>query len=167
MLVGDSKVGSFEIYGDHVAHAAIARQRVCATDHHEAMRIRWIFAQTAAKVAIRDNQDPLIRGFQFELWALATRDRFAAKCRDRMTGMYCEFILKLVQPLTPDLPLAQQRQKAAVILALLQGVPLIVGKGVISTFPPETCRAGSGRKSSKSSASSGRKASPTQTDPTD
>ena len=84
--------------------------------------------------SIRDNQDPLIRGFQFELWALATRDRFAAKCRDRMTGMYCEFILKLVQPLTPDLPLAQQRQKAAVILALLQGVPLILGKGVNINF---------------------------------
>jgi hypothetical protein len=85
--------------------------------------------------SIRDNQDPLIRGFQFELWALATRDAFAAKCRDRMTKVYCEFILKLVQPLTPDLTLAEQRQKAAMILALLQGVPLIMGKGVRINFP--------------------------------
>lgn len=84
--------------------------------------------------SLRDNQDPLIRGFQFELWALATRDPFAAKCRDLMTKTYCDFILKLVQPLTPDLTPAQQRKKAAMILALLQGAPLIVGRGVHASF---------------------------------
>ena len=85
--------------------------------------------------SIKDNQDPFIRGFQFELWALATRDAFAAKCRDRMTKVYCDFILELVQPLAPDLSLSEQRKKAAMILALLQGLPLIVGKGVDIQFP--------------------------------
>ena len=85
--------------------------------------------------SIKDNQDPFIRGFQFELWALATRDAFAAKCRDRMTKVYCDFILQLVQPLAPDLSLSEQRKKAAMILALLQGFPLIVGKGVDIQFP--------------------------------
>lgn len=85
--------------------------------------------------SIRDNQEPLIRGFQFELWALATRDPFAARCRDRMTKVYCDFILKLVKPLAPDLPLQEQRKKAAMILALLQGFPLIVGEGVDIQFP--------------------------------
>lgn len=77
--------------------------------------------------SLRDNQDPQVRGFQFELWALATRDPFAAKCRDKMTRTYCDFVLKLVQPLTPDLSLAEQRKKAAMILALLQGAPLVIG----------------------------------------
>ena len=85
--------------------------------------------------SIRDNQEPLIRGFQFELWARATRDPFAAKCRDRMTQVYCDFIMKLVQPLAPDRPLQEQRKKAAMILALLQGFPLIVGKDVDIHFP--------------------------------
>ncbi len=85
--------------------------------------------------SMRDNQDPLIRGFQFELWALATRDSFAAECRDRMTKAYCRFILSLVQPLTPGLTQAEQRKKAAMILALLQGLPLIIGKGVRINFP--------------------------------
>jgi hypothetical protein len=84
---------------------------------------------------IKDNLDPLIRGFQFELWALATRDAFAVKCRDRMTKVYCDFILKLVQPLAPDLPLREQRDKAAMVLALLQGFPLLVGAGVNIEFP--------------------------------
>lgn len=85
--------------------------------------------------SIRDNQQPLIRGFQFELWARATRDPFAAKCRDRMTQVYCDFILKLVQPLAPNRPLQEQRKKAAMILALLQGFPLIVGEDVDIRFP--------------------------------
>jgi AcrR family transcriptional regulator len=84
--------------------------------------------------SIRDIQNPLIRSFQFELWALATRDKFAARCRDRMTQVYCEFVLQLVQPLTPQLTLAEQRKKAAMILALLQGLSLLVGKGVRSGF---------------------------------
>jgi AcrR family transcriptional regulator len=84
--------------------------------------------------SIRDNQDPLVRGFQFELWAMATRDPFAAKCRDRMTKAYCEFILQLVQPLTPHLTTSEQREKAAMILALLQGLPLLIGKGVRLKF---------------------------------
>jgi len=84
--------------------------------------------------SIRDIQDPLIRNFQFELWALATRDEFAARCRDRMTERYCEFIVQLVQPLTPQLTLAEQRKKAAIILALLQGLSLLVGRNVRSRF---------------------------------
>jgi len=85
--------------------------------------------------SIRDNQDPFIRGFQFELWALATRDSFAATCRDRMTQEYCDFILNLVQPLAPKISLSEQRKKAAMILALLQGFPLVAGKGVDIQFP--------------------------------
>jgi AcrR family transcriptional regulator len=80
--------------------------------------------------SIKDNETPLIRGFQFELWALATRDPFAAECRDKMTSAYCDFIFKLVAPLTPELSEAEQRTKAALILALLQGLPLIIGDGV-------------------------------------
>ncbi|MCC6945718.1 MAG: TetR/AcrR family transcriptional regulator [Thermomicrobiales bacterium] len=85
--------------------------------------------------SLRDNQDTLVRGFQFELWALATRDQFAARCRDRMTKAYCQFILRLVKPLTPRLTVPEQRKKAAMILALLQGLPLILGKGVRLDFP--------------------------------
>lgn len=85
--------------------------------------------------SLRVNQGELVRGFQFELWALATRDRFAARCRDRMTKAYCQFILRLVKPLTPHLTLGEQRKKAAMILALLQGLPLIFGKGVRIDFP--------------------------------
>jgi len=68
--------------------------------------------------SIKDNETPLVRGFQFEL------------CRDRMTSTYCEYIYSLVKPLTPDLSSRQQRIKAALILAMLQGTPLIHSEGV-------------------------------------
>ena len=84
--------------------------------------------------SIDDNETPLIRGFQFELWALATRDEFAAECRDRMTSAYCEFIYTLVKPLTPGLSTREQRCKSALILAMLQGTPLVHSKGVEKKF---------------------------------
>ena len=84
--------------------------------------------------SIEDNDTTLIRGFQFELWALATRDEFAEQCRDEMTSAYCEFIYGLIKPLTPKLTAQQQRHKSAVILAMLQGSPLISGKGVSKQF---------------------------------
>ena len=80
--------------------------------------------------SIKDNETPLVRGFQFELWALATRDDFAAECRDRMTSTYCEYIYTLVKPLTPHLSSREQRIKSALILAMLQGTPLIHSDGV-------------------------------------
>lgn len=84
--------------------------------------------------SIRDNETPLIRGFQFELWAMATRDRFAEKCRDKMTSAYLDFIYDLVKPLTPGLTTEQQRNKSAIILAILQGSPLINGQGVTRKY---------------------------------
>lgn len=80
--------------------------------------------------SIRDNETPLIRGFQFELWAMATRDKFAEKCRDNTTSAYCDFIFNLIKPLTPNLSDKVRREKSAIILAMLQGTPLIHGKGV-------------------------------------
>ncbi len=80
--------------------------------------------------SIKDNETPLVRGFQFELWALATRDHFAEECRDRMTSTYCEYIYTLVKPLTPNLSSREQRIKSALILAMLQGTPLIHSEGV-------------------------------------
>ena len=81
------------------------------------------------RYSIRDNEIPLIRGFQFELWALATRDEFAAKCRDRTTNAYCDYIVSLIEPLTPRLSDAERKSKAAIILSLLQGSPLITSRG--------------------------------------
>ena len=80
--------------------------------------------------SIRDNETPLIRGFQFELWAMATRHEFAELCRDKTTSAYCDFIFTLVEPLTPNLSTKERKEKSAIILAMLQGIPLIHGKGV-------------------------------------
>lgn len=77
--------------------------------------------------SIRDNESPLVSGFQFELWALATRDDFARACSDRMTSVYCEFICDLIEPLTPHLTPRERRNKSAIIQSMLQGAPLISG----------------------------------------
>lgn len=84
--------------------------------------------------SIRDNETPLIRGFQFELWAMATRDQFAEKCRDITTSAYCDFIFDLIKPLTPNLSAKERSGKSAIILAMLQGTPLIHGKGINKTL---------------------------------
>lgn len=77
--------------------------------------------------SIKDNESPLVSGFQFELWALATRDDFARECSDRMTSVYCEFICDLIEPLTPHLAPRERRNKSAIIQSMLQGAPLISG----------------------------------------
>lgn len=84
--------------------------------------------------SIRDNETPLIRGFQFELWAMATRHKFAEICRDKTTTAYCDFICTLIKPLTPNIKAKERIGKSAVILAMLQGTPLIHGKGVNITL---------------------------------
>ena len=90
--------------------------------------------RTFIDYSIRDNETPLIRGFQFELWAMATRDSFAEECRDRMTAAYLDYIHALVKPLTPELTRAERRNKSAIILAVLQGSPLVNRKGVSIKF---------------------------------
>ena len=80
------------------------------------------------------NQSPLFKGFQFELWSLATRGSFAANCRDRMTTAYCEFIYELIKPLTGNLTITKRREKAALLLAMLQGIPLITGNDINIQF---------------------------------
>lgn len=89
---------------------------------------------TFIEYSIKDNETPLIRGFQFELWALATRDKFAADCRDRMTSAYCEYIHSLVKPLTPHFSNQEQRIKSSLILAMLQGAPLVHSEGMNKKF---------------------------------
>jgi len=85
-------------------------------------------------LSILENTSPLVRGFQFELWALATRDRFASQCRDRATTTYCEFIYKLIKPLAAKQSSIVLRNKSAIVLAMLQGAPLITGEGVNLKF---------------------------------
>jgi AcrR family transcriptional regulator len=79
-------------------------------------------------LSIEENTSALVRGFQFELWARANRDPFAASCRDRMTKAYCEFIYQLIRPLSRGDSPAALREKAAILLATLQGVALVVGR---------------------------------------
>ncbi|HEY8352666.1 MAG TPA: TetR/AcrR family transcriptional regulator [Sphingomonadales bacterium] len=77
------------------------------------------------RYSIRINSSPRTRGFQFELWAIATRDPFAAECRDYMTHEYCAFIYDVIKPLTPKLSRAARMRKASLLLAMLQGLPLV------------------------------------------
>ncbi len=85
-------------------------------------------------LSLEENTTPFIRGFQFELWALASRDPFAASCRDRMTSAYCEFIYELIRQLAPQHSPAELRKKSALLLAMLQGVALTTGEGIALKF---------------------------------
>lgn len=82
------------------------------------------------RYSIAINRSPRMRGFQFELWALATRDSFAAECRDHMTHEYCAFIHDVIKPLTPGLTRQARMRKAALLLSMLQGLPIVESEDV-------------------------------------
>ena len=81
-------------------------------------------------LSLEENTTPFIRGLQFELWALANNNALAAKCRDHMTTVYSNFIYELIEPLTINQSDATRRKKAVILLAMLQGFPLIEGSDV-------------------------------------
>ncbi|MEX1146969.1 MAG: TetR/AcrR family transcriptional regulator [Sphingomonadales bacterium] len=82
------------------------------------------------RYSIDINSSPRMRGFQFELWAIATRDAFAAECRDHMTHEYCAFIHDVIKPLTPGLTSPARMRKAGLLLAMLQGMPIVESENV-------------------------------------
>ena len=51
-----------------------------------------------------------------------------------MTATYLDYIHALVKPLTAELTRAERRNKSAIILAVLQGSPLVNRKGVSNKF---------------------------------
>lgn len=81
-------------------------------------------------LSLEENTTPYFRGLQFELWALANNNPLAAKCRDHMTTVYSKFIYELIEPLTINQSDATRRKKAVILLAMLQGFPLIEGSDV-------------------------------------
>lgn len=82
------------------------------------------------RYSIAINRSPRMRGFQFELWAMATRDSFAAECRDHMTHEYCAFIHDVIKPLTPGMSKSVRMRKAALLLSMLQGLPVVESEDV-------------------------------------
>ena len=85
-------------------------------------------------VSLEENTTPYIRGLQFELWALANHDSFAAKCRDHMTMVYSTFIYDLIKPLTAGQSDKTRKEKSVILLSMLQGFPLVEGSDVNVEF---------------------------------
>lgn len=84
--------------------------------------------------SLEENTTPFIRGLQFELWAQANHDAFAAKCRDHMTTVYSKFIYELIKPLTLGQSEKTRREKAVILLSMLQGFPLVEGSDIHIEF---------------------------------
>lgn len=85
-------------------------------------------------LSLEENITPFFRGLQFELWALANHDAFAAECRDRMTMAYSNFIYELIKPLTKGQSDKVRKEKSVILLSMLQGYPLIEGSDVNIEF---------------------------------
>ena len=83
---------------------------------------------------IECNNSSFIRAFHYELWAIASRDKFIRDCRDIMTDAYCEYIYELITPLATTLSKNELKKKAVMILATLQGLRLIAGSNINLNF---------------------------------
>ncbi len=81
-----------------------------------------------------ENTTRFIRGLQFELWALANHNEFAAKSRDHMTHEHSKFIYDLITPLIEHQPEQIRREKSVIVLSMLQGFPLIDGSDINIEF---------------------------------
>jgi AcrR family transcriptional regulator len=84
--------------------------------------------------SLAENTTRFIRGLQFELWALSNHNEFAAKSRDYMTFEHCNFIYNLITPLTKNQSEQMRREKSVLLLAMLQGFPLIEGSDINIDF---------------------------------
>ena len=91
-------------------------------------------------LSLQENSSRYIRGLQFELWALANHDEFAAKCRDHMTSEYSKFIYELIVPLTEGQSEQTRREKSVILLSMLQGFPLIDGSDIHIEFELDDLR---------------------------
>lgn len=85
-------------------------------------------------LSLEENTKPFFRGLQFELWALANHDPFAANCRDHMTMVYSNFIYDLIKPLTASQSDKIRKEKSVILLSMLQGFPLVEGSDINVEF---------------------------------
>lgn len=80
--------------------------------------------------SLEENCTPFIRGLQFEIWALANHNEFAATCRDHMTTTYSNFIYELIKPLNKGQSTKILRGKSLILESMLQGFALIEGSDI-------------------------------------
>ncbi|MFV0275925.1 MAG: TetR/AcrR family transcriptional regulator [Parahaliea sp.] len=85
-------------------------------------------------LSLEENTDPFFKGLQFELFALANHNEFAAQCRDHMTMAYSNFIYELIKPLTVGQSEKIRRGKSVILLSMLQGYSIIEGSDVHIEF---------------------------------
>lgn len=74
-------------------------------------------------------------GFFFQLWSLASNHVFAQTLMEQMYENYRQQLSLLMQDIRPDLKIKELEQRAILIIAMLEGMMLLIG-GKQNKSPP-------------------------------
>ncbi len=66
-------------------------------------------------------------GFFFQLWSLAPNHKFAQTLMEKMYTNYSNQLFQLMRDMRPELEADELQQRAALIVAMLEGMMLLVG----------------------------------------
>lgn len=86
---------------------------------------------------VKDVREPLVRGFYFQFWALATDNAYVEKCMEKTYSYYRGVLVKLLRELNRLLPESELSLRAAAIQSLIEGSALTLHKsGRTFRHPP-------------------------------
>lgn len=80
---------------------------------------------------VRSHEDPRNIRFFTELWALAAHDPEASRVMDAFYTRWCENAADLIMELSPGASRNKAMRRAALIIALVDGLSLLVGPGKV------------------------------------
>jgi len=84
---------------------------------------------------LAEHQNFLTCGFFFQLWALAPHYEFARILMEKMYSNYRHQLFHLMQAMRPDLEDHELEQRALLIIAMLEGMMLLIGGKKKSSAP--------------------------------
>jgi AcrR family transcriptional regulator len=115
-------VQSMLIYHDETYAQTYEYLRLESDDPEELFRKAMAFL-------IKDDKDRQTAGFFYQLWARAHNDEHANSVMHGMYRNHCSNIEKLMEPLNPDLPKQARKQRAIMIISMIEGLMLMIGYG--------------------------------------
>lgn len=85
---------------------------------------------------LRDEKDKQTAGFFYQFWARAHVDDHANQLMQRMYHYQCQNMANLMEPLNPDMDPTTRKERAAMLVAMIEGMMLLCGHGKVR--PPNT-----------------------------
>lgn len=76
---------------------------------------------------VNECKNPEVRGFFYQLWALASHNGVARQLRDRVYDQFFHDTIRRLTPVTGHLADSERRNRAMALMALIEGLHVVLG----------------------------------------